>query len=165
VLRVKGNQPTLYEGIALLFAETGACGTPVREATKRGGRLEIRELTASVELNEWAQWPHLAQVARLVTRRTRRGVWREQTHYLITSLAQEQASPARLLQLSRGHWGIENRLHWVRDVTFDEDRCQVRSGAAPYGTSHKVWRVSAPVPLQRTGITLHWAHLPLGEVP
>ena len=43
----------------------------------------------------------------------------------------EQATPAQLLALVRGHWGIENRLHWVRDVTFDEDRCQIRTGAAP----------------------------------
>ncbi len=41
------------------------------------------------------------------------------------------ASPSRLLELHRGHWGIENRLHWVRDVTFDEDRCQVRQGHGP----------------------------------
>lgn len=40
------------------------------------------------------------------------------------------ATPAQLLQLNRGHWGIENGLHWVRDVTFDEDRCRVRKGTA-----------------------------------
>lgn len=42
-----------------------------------------------------------------------------------------RANPKRLLSLWQGRWGIENRLHWVRDVTFDEDRCQVRTGAAP----------------------------------
>jgi predicted transposase YbfD/YdcC len=103
----------------------------LRTRGKRGDRYEVRELTASTALNEWAEWPHLAQVARLVTRVTRRGVSRQETHYLITSLPPDEASPKRLLQLTRGHWGIENRLHWVRDVTFDEDRCQVRSGAAP----------------------------------
>jgi len=50
----------------------------------------------------------------------------------ITSLTPAQASPARLLTLNRGHWRIENRLHWVRDVTFDEDRSQVRRGAAAH---------------------------------
>ena len=49
----------------------------------------------------------------------------------MSSLAQEKASPADLLQYVRGHWGIENRLHWVRDVTFDEDRSQVRRGSRP----------------------------------
>jgi hypothetical protein len=51
--------------------------------------------------------------------------------YAITSLAHAQASPARLADLLRGHWSIENGLHWVRDVTFTEDASQVRSGTAP----------------------------------
>lgn len=49
----------------------------------------------------------------------------------ITSLDESKATPERLLALNRGHWCIENRLHWVRDVTFDEDRSQVRTKAAP----------------------------------
>ena len=49
----------------------------------------------------------------------------------ITDLAPPQASPSQLLALNRGHWGVENRLHWVRDVTFDEDRSQVRKGHGP----------------------------------
>ena len=51
--------------------------------------------------------------------------------YAVTSLTPERADPARLLALVRGQWEIENRLHWVRDVTFDEDRSQVRTGHAP----------------------------------
>jgi len=51
--------------------------------------------------------------------------------YLITSLPPETASPQRLLRLARDHWGIENRLHYVRDVAFAEDRCRVRAGARP----------------------------------
>lgn len=51
--------------------------------------------------------------------------------YGVTSLTPDQADPARLLQLTRGHWEIENRLHWVRDVTYDEDRSQLRTGNAP----------------------------------
>ena len=51
--------------------------------------------------------------------------------YAVTSLTPEKAGPARLLSLWRGHWRIENQVHWVRDVTFDEDRSQVRTGAAP----------------------------------
>ena len=49
----------------------------------------------------------------------------------ITSLGRERADAARLLQLARGHWGIENGLHFVRDVTLGEDACRVRTGAAP----------------------------------
>ena len=51
--------------------------------------------------------------------------------YRITSLKPEQADAARLLELDRGHWGIENGLHHVRDVTLGEDACRVRSGNAP----------------------------------
>jgi predicted transposase YbfD/YdcC len=51
--------------------------------------------------------------------------------YAITSLTSEKASPQRLLELNRMHWGIENGLHWVRDETFREDRSQIRTGTAP----------------------------------
>lgn len=50
---------------------------------------------------------------------------------IVTSLTPQQASPAALLGIVRGHWSIENRSHWVRDVTFDEDRSQVRRRFAP----------------------------------
>jgi predicted transposase YbfD/YdcC len=59
------------------------------------------------------------------------GKTRNTTFYGITSLSPHNADAARLLSLVRGHWSIENRLHWVRDVTFDEDRSHVRSGATP----------------------------------
>ena len=93
--------------------------------------MEMRELAVSGDLNEWAQWPQLAQGGRLIYTCRRKGKISRETSYIITSLSPQQATPARLLQLVRGHWAIENRLHWVRDVTFDEDRCQVRTGAAP----------------------------------
>jgi hypothetical protein len=54
-----------------------------------------------------------------------------ETVYGLTSMSAGKAGPARLLDLARGQWGIENGLHWVRDVTFDEDRCQVRTGSGP----------------------------------
>ena len=75
------------------------------------------------------EWPGAAQVARI--ERTRRIGDRESVEvaYIVTSLPATEAGPERLLELSRGHWGIENRLHWVRDVSMDEDRCRVRAGA------------------------------------
>lgn len=51
--------------------------------------------------------------------------------YGLTSLNQHKADPIRLLELSRGHWSIENRLHYVRDVAYDEDRCRIRTGNGP----------------------------------
>jgi hypothetical protein len=118
----------------------------VREPKARHGRREVRRLwaLADPEINAYVgssgthgtPWPHVQQVCRLDRERVvrRRGqVVRtdREVSYAITSLPPARAGAERLLQLNRGHWGIENRVHWVRDVTFDEDRCQVRSGAAP----------------------------------
>ena len=64
-------------------------------------------------------------------RRTRTGTWRTETAYTVTSLAAHQASPADLGDAVRGHWHVENELHWVRDVTYDEDRSQIRTGNRP----------------------------------
>lgn len=79
-------------------------------------------------------WPGAAQVARI--QRTRQIGDRVSTEvaYVVTSLSIAEAGPARLLALSRGHWAIENKLHWVRDVTMKEDRCRVRAGARALAT-------------------------------
>jgi hypothetical protein len=131
LFRLKGNQPELQAGVALLFENPVSPPTVVRQRNRHGDRLEVRELALSTELNEWTDWPELAQVGRLTYLRRRKGETSVETSYIITSLSPQQATPAQLLALVRGHWGIENRLHWVRDVTFDEDRCQIRTGAAP----------------------------------
>jgi Transposase DDE domain len=82
-------------------------------------------------------WPHLAQVCRVERERIHRdtGLIQREVTYAITSRAPDRADAAWLLAALRAHWGIENKLHWVRDVTFDEDRSQVRSGAAPQVTA------------------------------
>ena len=79
-------------------------------------------------------WPGLGQIARL--ERTRRIGDKESIEivYLITSLAPANAGPQRLLALVRAHWAIENKLHHVRDVSMNEDRCRVRAGARPLST-------------------------------
>jgi predicted transposase YbfD/YdcC len=70
------------------------------------------------------------QIKRTVTNK-RTGRTTTDTAYAITSLSAERANPGQLLQAWREHWHIENKLHWVRDVTFDEDRSTVRSGSIP----------------------------------
>src|SRR5215469_7020569 len=70
----------------------------------------------------------LAQLTRIVTKA---GVTTTEVVYLITTLTVSRASPARLLELNRGHWSIENRSHSVRDVSFGEDRSRLRTGNAP----------------------------------
>lgn len=76
-------------------------------------------------------WPGIAQVCRITRRRIVRQKESVETVYAITSLTPDEADAARLLDLSRAHWGIENRLHWVRDVTCREDDARTRSDNAP----------------------------------
>ncbi|MHA2302627.1 MAG: ISAs1 family transposase [Candidatus Thorarchaeota archaeon] len=97
------------------------------------GRIEKRCLTACDELPHYMDWPGVEQVF-MVERATivkKTGEYYAETVYGITSLTPQQADASRLSSLVRGHWHIENRSHWVRDVTFDEDRSQVRSGNIP----------------------------------
>jgi predicted transposase YbfD/YdcC len=61
----------------------------------------------------------------------RTGKIQTETVFGITSLSADKASPSQLLAIARGHWSIENKNHYVRDFTFDEDRSQVRTGAGP----------------------------------
>jgi hypothetical protein len=101
---------------------------------KGHGRIEIRRIWTSTELNDYLEFPHLNQVFRIerITSDLQGNPLRkDEMVYGVTSLTEQQASAAELLQFNRGQWEIENRLHWVRDVTFDEDRSQVRRGHGP----------------------------------
>jgi hypothetical protein len=90
-------------------------------------------MQASTALNNYLDFPNCGQVFRIDRERIifKTGEVEIETSYGITSLSPEKASPERLLRLNRGHWGIENRSHYVRDVTFDEDRQQVRTKTGP----------------------------------
>ena len=80
----------------------------------------------------YSDWPGLEQAFVLTRSRTIRGKTTTETAYGITSLPRKHADAKTLLRLTRGHWGIENRLHGVRDMTFGEDACRVRKGPAPH---------------------------------
>jgi predicted transposase YbfD/YdcC len=97
------------------------------------GRIEHRKLQASSALSGSDLWPGLEQVFEIERRviEKRSGKVRREVIYGCTSLGQEQASAQELLKIARGHWTIENKSHWVRDVTYDEDGSQVRSGSLP----------------------------------
>lgn len=77
------------------------------------------------------RWPDLAQVFRVERRRTTAAGTSVEVAYGITSLGPDRADAARLLKYQRGHWGIENGLFHVRDVSLGEDACRVRRGHAP----------------------------------
>lgn len=130
---VKDNQPTLRADIALVFAEPpwGEEFDSFIDHSKHGDRQEIRKLRASTALNDYLDWPHVQQVCCVERVVTRKGVTREETSYAITSLSPVKADALRSLEIWRGHWGIENKSHYVRDVTMKEDASQVRTRAAP----------------------------------
>lgn len=87
-------------------------------------------MTTATLLNDYLDWPEVGQVYRLRRERTVAGETTVEEVYGISSLTREQAGAGNFLQLLRGHWGIENGLHWVRDVTLGEDGCRVRKGSA-----------------------------------
>jgi predicted transposase YbfD/YdcC len=99
---------------------------------KEHGRLVRRELETTTRLAEHLNWPGVAQVCRLM-RTTRKHGCDDQVEveYGITSVPREGANAAQLLAWKRGHWGIENRSHYVRDVTLGEDASRIRTGSAP----------------------------------
>ncbi len=88
-------------------------------------------MTSTTLVNDYLNWPDVGQVFELERVRVVGGKTSVEVVYGITSLKRERADAARLLGLARGHWGIENGLHLVRDVTLGEDACRVRTGSAP----------------------------------
>jgi len=158
LLLVQDNQPALHDAIALLF-DPPADLDPLPLADRReaatverghGRTDERRHLVASTDLAGYLDWPGAAPVFRL--ERT----WREHAtrhralHYGIASLAPEQADPARLLALRRGHWAIENALHRQKDVAFGEDASLVHLGQGP--TAMALVRDAARNLLHQAGI-------------
>lgn len=129
---VKANQPQLYADVKLLFDEPppGEVFATAVQHDRHGDRHEVRQLWASTALRGYIDWPGAQQVCKLERTTMRRGKVTRQVRYLITS-QNPSVTAATLLRHVRGHWGIENRLHYVRDVTLGEDASQVRSGAAP----------------------------------
>jgi predicted transposase YbfD/YdcC len=97
---------------------------------KGHGRKEIRTLTSTTALNDYLDWPDVGQVFELERVRVRKDKTEVEVVYGITSLGRDSSDASELLGRTRQHWGIENRLHYVRDETLGEDRCRVRKGHA-----------------------------------
>ena len=136
LISVKANQPSLLEDVKQAFADQWWMADTLSRADRLdvyAGRIEERTLKASTALQGYSDWPGLKRVLKMERRITnkRTEVSRREEAYAITSLDEGRAGAEQLLRLWREHWHIENKLHYVRDVTFKEDKSQVRSGDIP----------------------------------
>lgn len=141
IWKVKGNQARTEWAIEKLFVQEVVQlqkGQPLSKHCQRAqsvnkghGRIEKRVLLTSTQLNDYLDWPAVAQVFRLETTiQHPNGKFSQQVVYGLTSLPPEKASPTRLLKLIRQYWGIESGLHYRRDVTLHEDATRLTVGAA-----------------------------------
>jgi len=134
---VKDNQPLTHQAIELLFAPPptpipGQGNPPMdfrtaKTVNKGHGRLEERTITVSSLLNDYLDWPSMSQVFMLTRHFTclATGKIHHEIQYGLTSLTPQQAGPELLLEIVRSEWGIENGLHYRRDVTFHEDQTRM----------------------------------------
>jgi predicted transposase YbfD/YdcC len=129
---VKQNQPGVFNDIALYFEnrkepdhlDYGAC---------EHGRIEIRKIWTTTELNDYLNFPHVGQAFVIERESTdkKSGKYSKDIAYGITSRTPDQADPKRVLETNRGHWCIENSCHYIIDWNYDEDRSRIRTGHGP----------------------------------
>lgn len=133
---VKGNQRRLLEDLTLLFQDRGEpdytqCTPPDH------GRIEIRKIWASSDLNDYLDFPHVGQAfvieREVINKKT--GKRTREVAYGLTSRTTCEATPKRLLEINRGHWAIEKSCHYILDWNFDEDRSRIRTGHGPENIS------------------------------
>jgi predicted transposase YbfD/YdcC len=129
---VKNNQPGLFQDIALYFQDRQEpdfvlCDPPDH------GRIEIRKIWTTTELNGYLNFPHVGQAFVIQREFTDKKTGKSSCDiaYGITSRPPEQADPQRVLATNRGHWSIENSCHYIIDWNYDEDRSRIHTGYGP----------------------------------
>jgi len=135
VLALKGNQGGLFEDVKGLFAHAQEVGFEncehYRTQEQGHGRLEVRECWTSSDLESlasrqsWADWRKLRTVIMVKSERCVGDKRTKKSRYYISSLS---GDAEQALEAVRGHWGIENKVHWVLDIAFREDDCRIRKG-------------------------------------
>jgi predicted transposase YbfD/YdcC len=127
LMTVKGNMPTLCRQLKKLPWAAVPAFSAVSTGHGRRARRTIKVMLAAA----WIGFAGAAQVAQLRRTITKKGKKTVEIVYLVTS--DRDAGPATLAAWTRGHWEIENKLQWVRDVTYQEDKSLIRTGNAPRG--------------------------------
>lgn len=127
---VKDNQPNLKESIQNLHLDEKEPDSITND--RDHGRIEVRKIWSTTEVDN-IDFPHANQVGIIerITTDLDGSNKREEKVCFITSLNEKKANSDKLLSIARKHWGIENKVHYVRDVTFDEDRTRIRTGNGP----------------------------------
>lgn len=138
VCSLKGNQGSIHQEVIDFFKahesreyQDGSFYFEEKE-DKGHGRIEYRKYTYTATLDwglESHKWPGLNAVGKVESIRTIKNKESRETRYFLTSL--KDTEPERFVRAIRNHWGIENKVHWILDVSFDEDACHIRKGNGP----------------------------------
>lgn len=133
---VKGNQPNLFQDIALFFDNRSEPDF-VMGPTLEHGRIETRKIWITCALNAYLDFPHVGQAFVIERERIDKKTGKSSTEvaYGITSQTPQQADAQQVLKTNRGHWSIENSCHYVIDWNYDEDRGRIRTGHGPENTT------------------------------
>jgi predicted transposase YbfD/YdcC len=129
---VKGNQRGVLEDVALWFQDRKQPDF-VQHTPPDHGRIEIRKIWTTTELNDYLNFPHVGQAFVIERHSTdkKTGEHSCEIAYGVTSRRVDEANPERVLKVNRGHWTIENSCHYIIDWNYDEDRSRIRTGYGP----------------------------------
>ena len=130
---VKGNQPTLLEDIVYYFSQNKREADYIDFEPGEHGRIETRKIWTTTALNDYLEFPHVAQVYMIqrefISKKT--GKTTNEIAYGITSRSATEVDAKQISGIVRNHWSIENKCHYVIDWNYDEDRSRIRKGNGP----------------------------------